>query len=61
MRIEAQSLVTMGRSFLNIVDHACTIEQLHPKAYKHNSIWARHEGSYCETYYKVKECHDGSK
>lgn len=33
LRSETQLSVTMGQSFLDIIDHACTIEQLHYKAH----------------------------
>lgn len=54
VRIDTLSLVTVGRSFLDIVDHSCTIDQLHHEAHRGSDKWDCFKASYSRTRYTSK-------
>lgn len=45
LRVEIQSIVSLGHYFLDIVDHSNTIKKLYREAQYHKETRARHEGS----------------
>ena len=46
LRLGTEHLVSTGRSLLDVVDHARTIEIIHRQAHKGSDKRARHQGSY---------------
>jgi len=48
LRLETQSLVSVGRFFLDVVDHTSTIEYLRREAQGGSEKRARHEGCYSD-------------
>ncbi|XP_015159123.1 uncharacterized protein [Solanum tuberosum] len=61
LRIETQSLVSAGRSFLDVVDHARTIEQLRREAQGGSGKRARQEDSYDRRRFRPRESYDRSQ
>ncbi|WMV58827.1 hypothetical protein MTR67_052212 [Solanum verrucosum] len=55
LRVETHSLVTTGHSFLDIVDHARSIEKFHREAQGGSDKRSWHEGSYSRPYYRSKD------
>jgi len=58
LRLETQSLVSAGRSFLDVVDHASTMEHLRREAQGGSEKRARHEGSYSDSRPRSRDYHD---
>ncbi|KAH0671324.1 hypothetical protein KY285_024119 [Solanum tuberosum] len=61
LRIETQSLVSAGRSFLDVVDHARTIEQLRREAQEGSGKRARQEDSCDRRRFRPRESYDRSQ
>ena len=61
LRIETQSLVSAGRSFLDVVDHARTIEQLRREAQGGSGKRPRQEDSYDRRRFRPRESYDRSQ
>ena len=61
LRIETQSLVSAGRSFLDVVDHARTIEQLRREAQGGSGKRARQEDSHDRRRFRTREFYDRSQ
>ncbi|XP_049400026.1 uncharacterized protein LOC125864110 isoform X3 [Solanum stenotomum] len=61
LRIETQSLVSAGRSFLDVVDHARTIEQLRREAQGGSGKRPRQEDSYDRRRFRPRGSYDRSQ
>ncbi|KAH0646331.1 hypothetical protein KY284_034215 [Solanum tuberosum] len=58
LRLETQSLVSAGQYFLDIIDHASTMEHLRREAHGGNEKRPRHEGSYSDSRLRSSYYHD---
>ena len=58
LRVDTEHLVSVGRSFLNVVDHARSMEHIHRDAQGGSDKKARYQGSYSGSQTRGRDFYD---
>ncbi|KAK4737906.1 hypothetical protein R3W88_001603 [Solanum pinnatisectum] len=58
LRVDTEHLVSVGRSFLDVVDHARSMEHIHREAQGGSDKRARYQGSYSGSQTRGRDSYD---